>query len=115
MCPFVAVKAKAAAAATSPGGSSLILETNTLFVEENIARVGVVVELTASSLAGWEGRRHGFKKQEQSGCQVDSPHRRGLAERHEEETLATPILVFCEGDDCLFSYRISILNPTLVF
>ena len=72
--------------------------------------------ITASSLAGREGRRHGFKKQEQGGCQADSPHRRGLAERHEEEeTLATPILVFCEGDDCLFSYRISILNPTLVF
>jgi len=103
MCPFVAVKAKAAAVATSPGGSSLILETNTLFVEENIARVGVVVELTASSLAGWEGRRHGFKKQEQGGCQADSPHRRGLAERHEEEeTLATLILVFSEGDDMAY-------------
>ena len=105
------------------GGGSILsgrlqpnLGTSTLVVEENIARVGVVVELTASSLAGWEGRRHGFKKQEQGGCQADSPHRRGLAERHEEEeTLATPILVFCEGDDCLFSYRISILNPTLVF
>ena len=71
--------------------------------------------ITTSSMAGREGRRHDFKKQEQGGCQVDSPHRRGLAERHEEETLATPMLVFSEGNDCLFSYRISVLYPTLVF
>jgi hypothetical protein len=98
MCPIVAVKAKAKAvamAATCPGGSSLILEhveeqtyriwvvhTVTKIVEENVDRYRVV-ELTASSLAGREGRRHGLKKQEQSSCQVDSPHRRGLAERHE--------------------------------
>ena len=58
--------------------------------------------ITTSSMAGREGRRHDFKKQEQGGCQVDSPHRRGLAERHEEETLATLILVFSEGDEMAY-------------
>lgn len=63
------------------------------------------MEPTASSIAGHEGRRHGFKNQEQNNRLAQNPHRRGLDERHEQENLAA-LLSFCEWDDCfmLVSY-----------